>query len=106
MQAPLAKSNNIPPPPATTAAHVRTMRKGSSDHLAINIESESERFINDKGSDEDKGNFIKNSHSILSLMSLNLHELFFAGHAFKPLVTSGLIPRQGRTLADRVDGIW
>lgn len=82
------------------------MRKGSSDHLAINIESESERLINDKGSDEDKGNFIKNSHFILSLMSSNLRKLFFAGYAFKPLVTSGLIPRQGRTLADRVDGIW
>ncbi|XP_057776854.1 LOW QUALITY PROTEIN: trans-Golgi network-localized SYP41-interacting protein 1 [Salvia miltiorrhiza] len=76
----LPKSNNIPS--VSSAAHVRTLRKGSSDHLAINIESETERFINDKGSDEDKG------------------------HAFKPLVTSGMIPRQGRTLADRVDGIW
>ncbi|KAH6797810.1 hypothetical protein C2S52_022364 [Perilla frutescens var. hirtella] len=76
----VAKSNSIPS--VSSAAHVRTLRKGSSDHLAINIESESERFINDKGSDEDKG------------------------HAFKPLITSGLIPAQGRTVADRIDGIW
>lgn len=38
---------------------MRTLRKGSSDHLAINIESETERLINDKGSDEDKGEYIK-----------------------------------------------
>ncbi|KAL1565244.1 sporulation-specific protein 15-like isoform X1 [Salvia divinorum] len=76
----LGKSNNIPS--VSSAAHVRPLRKGSSDHLAINIESESERLINDKGHNEDKG------------------------HAFKPLVTSGMIPRQGRTVADRVDGFW
>lgn len=54
MQGALGKSNNIP-----SAAHVRTLRKSSSDHLAISIESESERLINDKGSDEDKGKYIQ-----------------------------------------------
>ncbi|XP_051116162.1 trans-Golgi network-localized SYP41-interacting protein 1 isoform X2 [Andrographis paniculata] len=76
----LGKSNNMPPVPY--AAHVRTLRKGSSDHLALNIDSDSERLIGNKESDEDKG------------------------HVFKSLNTSGLIPRQGRTVADRVDGIW
>ncbi|KAI3467641.1 hypothetical protein Pfo_024304 [Paulownia fortunei] len=76
----LGKNNNIPHVPS--AAHVRTLRKGSSDHLAINIDSESERLTNNKESDEDKG------------------------HVFKSLNTSGLIPRQGRTAADRIDGIW
>ncbi|KAK6160319.1 hypothetical protein DH2020_003700 [Rehmannia glutinosa] len=73
-------NNNIHP--VQSAAHARTLRKGSSDHLAINLDSESERFINNKESDEDKG------------------------HVFKSLNTSGLIPRQGRTVADRIDGIW
>ncbi|KAL8535228.1 hypothetical protein ACS0TY_011015 [Phlomoides rotata] len=76
----LGKSNNIPS--VSSAAHARTLRKGSSDHLAINIESESERLLNDKGSDEDKG------------------------HVFKSLIGTGLIPRQGRTVADRIDGVW
>ncbi|XP_042063648.1 myosin-11-like [Salvia splendens] len=75
----LGNSNNSP---VSSAAHVRPLRKGSGDHLAINIESESERLINDKGREEDKG------------------------HAFKPLVTSGMIPRHGRTVADRIDGFW
>ncbi|KAG8365977.1 hypothetical protein BUALT_Bualt17G0028200 [Buddleja alternifolia] len=61
-------------PSVPSAAHVRTLRKGSSDHLAINIDSDSERLINHKESDEDKG------------------------HLFKSLNTTGLIPRQGRTV--------
>ncbi|XP_042057201.1 sporulation-specific protein 15-like isoform X1 [Salvia splendens] len=76
----LGNSNSIPH--VSSAAHVRPLRKSSGDHLAINIESESERLINDKGREEDKG------------------------HAFKPLVTSGMIPRHGRTVADRIDGFW
>ncbi|KZV44422.1 CAP-Gly domain-containing linker protein 1 [Dorcoceras hygrometricum] len=73
-------SNSIPLAPS--AAHARTMRKGSSDHLAININAESERLMNSIEYDDDKG------------------------HIFKSLNTSGLIPRQGRTAADRIDGIW
>jgi hypothetical protein len=42
------------------ATHVRTLRKGSTDQLAINIDVESERLINNEGIDEDKG-----LHSIL-----------------------------------------
>ncbi|KAK4429746.1 hypothetical protein Salat_1275200 [Sesamum alatum] len=76
----LGKSNNIPH--VQSAAHVRTLRKGSNDHLAINIGSESERLINNEETDEDKG------------------------HLFKSLITTGLIPRQGRNVADRIDGIW
>jgi len=38
----------------STAAHARTMRKGSSDHLVLNIGSDSERLIAAQDSD-DKG---------------------------------------------------
>ncbi|GFP96073.1 hypothetical protein PHJA_001751400 [Phtheirospermum japonicum] len=76
----LGKNNTVTP--VQSAAHVRLLRKGSNDHLAINIDPESERLIDNKESDDDKG------------------------HIFKSLNNSGLIPRQGRTVADRVDGIW
>ncbi|EOY00771.1 Leucine-rich repeat-containing protein DDB_G0290503, putative isoform 1 [Theobroma cacao] len=68
--------------PVQSAAHVRTMRKGSTDHLSVNIDLESDRLINNEETDEDKG------------------------HLFKSLNTSGLIPTQGKLIADRVDGIW
>lgn len=32
--------------------------------------------------------------------------LFVTGHVFKSLNTSGLVPRQGKLIADRIDGIW
>lgn len=106
MQGPLV---NIPIPSAPSNAHVRTLRKGSSDHLAINIDSESDRLINKVDKDEDKG-------VILLRSLLSFHNFFFksslhwissiTGHAFKSLNTSGLVPRQGRILADRIDGIW
>ncbi|CAH2041074.1 unnamed protein product [Thlaspi arvense] len=68
---------------APSAAHVRTLRKGSSnDHLAISIDSESDHLVNKEETDEDKG------------------------HVFKSLNTSGLIPRHGKMIADRIDGIW
>lgn len=47
--------------PVPSAAHTRTMRKGSTDHLTINIDSESARLINSEETDEDKGMH----HSIL-----------------------------------------
>ncbi|XVF85128.1 hypothetical protein PTKIN_Ptkin17bG0093400 [Pterospermum kingtungense] len=72
--------NTISPVPSAT--HVRTMRKGSTDHLVLNIDSESDRLINNEETDEDKG------------------------HLFKSLNTSGLVPKQGKLIADRVDGIW
>ncbi|CAA7023612.1 unnamed protein product [Microthlaspi erraticum] len=68
--------------PVPTAAQVRTARKGSTDHLSINIDSESEHLMNHNETDEDKG------------------------HVFKSLNMSGLIPTQGKVIADRVDGIW
>ncbi|KAH0464228.1 hypothetical protein IEQ34_007014 [Dendrobium chrysotoxum] len=68
-------------PPAPASAHVRTTRKGSSEHLVLNIDSESEQLITS-------------------------HETDDKGHVFKSLNTSGLIPKQGRVIADRVDGIW
>ncbi|XWS34662.1 hypothetical protein CRYUN_Cryun21dG0056900 [Craigia yunnanensis] len=75
----LGKNTISPVPPA---AHVRTLRKGSTDHLALNIDLESDRLINNEETDEDKG------------------------HLFKSLNTSGLVPKQGKLIADRVDGIW
>lgn len=68
--------------PVPSAAHVRTMRKGSADHLALDVDLESNRLINNEETDEDKG------------------------HVFKSLNTSGLVPRQGKLIADRIDGIW
>ncbi|KAJ4916673.1 hypothetical protein Rs2_02223 [Raphanus sativus] len=68
--------------PVPTAAQVRTVRKGSADHLSINIDSESEHLMNNNETDEDKG------------------------HVFKSLNMSGLIPAKGKMIADRVDGIW
>ncbi|XP_056847558.1 trans-Golgi network-localized SYP41-interacting protein 1 isoform X2 [Raphanus sativus] len=65
-----------------TAAQVRVVRKASTDHLAINIDSESEHLMNHNEADEDKG------------------------HVFKSLNMSGLVPTQGKMIADRVDGIW
>ncbi|XVE92257.1 hypothetical protein REPUB_Repub01dG0081100 [Reevesia pubescens] len=41
--------------PVPSAVHVRTMRKGSTDHLALNIDSESDHLINSEETDEDKG---------------------------------------------------
>ncbi|XP_010556184.1 PREDICTED: myosin-11 isoform X2 [Tarenaya hassleriana] len=68
--------------PVSSSAQVRTIRKGSADHLAISIDSESEHLMNQNDTDEDKG------------------------HVFKSLNMSGLIPKQGKVIADRVDGIW
>ncbi|XP_034894399.1 trans-Golgi network-localized SYP41-interacting protein 1 isoform X2 [Populus alba] len=76
--------NGIAPVASSTAsaAHVRTMRKGSTDHLALNVDLESGSLINHEETDEDKG------------------------HVFKSLNTSGLIPKQGKSAADRIDSIW
>lgn len=76
--------NGISPVASSTAsaAHVRTMRKGSTDHLALNVDLESGSLINHEETDEDKG------------------------HVFKSLNTSGLIPKQGKSAADRIDSIW
>lgn len=41
--------------PAAFSAHARTLRKGSNDHLAIDIDSESDRLIKIEETDEDKG---------------------------------------------------
>ncbi|XP_071692343.1 uncharacterized protein [Rutidosis leptorrhynchoides] len=61
---------------------VRTLRKGSNDHLALNIDPESEYLIDKPETLEDKG------------------------HIFKSLHTSGLVPVQGKIIADRLDGLW
>ncbi|CAA7395972.1 unnamed protein product [Spirodela intermedia] len=67
--------------PVPAAAHARTTRKPSSDHLALNVDTESERLISSRGIDD-------------------------KGHVFKSLNTSGLIPKQGKHVADRIDGLW
>ncbi|GJW28811.1 retrovirus-related pol polyprotein from transposon TNT 1-94 [Tanacetum coccineum] len=59
------------------AAQMRSLRKGSNDQLAITIDSESDCLL-DKGS---------------------------ISHMFKSLNTSGLVPVQGKMIADRLDGI-
>ncbi|KAF8018531.1 hypothetical protein BT93_H3418 [Corymbia citriodora subsp. variegata] len=69
-------------PPVPSAAHARTMRKGSADHLALSVDMESNPLIGNQETDEDKG------------------------HVFKSLNTSGLIPKQGKLVADRIDSIW
>ncbi|XP_027099947.1 trans-Golgi network-localized SYP41-interacting protein 1-like [Coffea arabica] len=78
----LGQGKNVAVSSVPSAAHVRTLRKGSGDHLAISIDPESERLANNEQADEDKG------------------------HVFKSLNTSGLIPRQGKMIGDRIDGIW
>ncbi|WOL01334.1 hypothetical protein Cni_G10050 [Canna indica] len=65
----------------STAAQLRTMRKGSNDHLILNVDPESDRLITTQESDA-------------------------KGHVFKSLNTTGLIPKQGKSIADRIDGIW
>ncbi|XP_058195147.1 trans-Golgi network-localized SYP41-interacting protein 1-like [Rhododendron vialii] len=79
MQGPITKKAVAP---AAFTAHARTLHKGSNDHLAIDINSESDRLIKNEETDEDKG------------------------HIFKPLNTSGLVPLQGNMIADRIDGLW
>ncbi|KAJ1422658.1 hypothetical protein SESBI_12848 [Sesbania bispinosa] len=69
-------------PPVPSAAHVRNMRKGSTDHLALDIDVESDHLIKSADTDDDKG------------------------HMFKSLNTSGFVPKQGKLIADRIDGIW
>ncbi|KAL2332705.1 hypothetical protein Fmac_013918 [Flemingia macrophylla] len=68
--------------PVSLAAHVRNMRKGSTDHLALDISVESDNLLNRADKDEDKG------------------------HVFKSLNTSGFVPKQGKLFADRIDGLW
>lgn len=109
MQGPLGK-NSISPP----AAHVRTMRKGSTDHLVLNIASDSDPLLSAQETD-DKGLLsfqlslmIKMVLHVTLVCSINvlLLLILFAGHVFKSLNASGIIPKQGKTIADRVDGIW
>ncbi|KAK9060207.1 hypothetical protein SSX86_020911 [Deinandra increscens subsp. villosa] len=69
-------------PLAASAAQMRSLRKGSSEQLAITIDSESDRLLDKAETVEDKG------------------------HIFKSLHTSGLVPVQGKMIADRIDGIW
>nr|XP_043637938.1 nucleoporin nup211-like [Erigeron canadensis] len=69
-------------PLVPSAAQMRSLRKGSNDQLAITIDSESDRLLDKVETVEDKG------------------------HIFKSLHTSGLVPVQGKMIADRLDGIW
>ncbi|KAL8224544.1 hypothetical protein R6Q57_020019 [Mikania cordata] len=69
-------------PLVPSAAQMRSLRKGSSEQLAITIDSESDHLLDKAETVEDKG------------------------HIFKSLHTSGLVPVQGKMIADRIDGIW
>ncbi|XP_057837732.2 trans-Golgi network-localized SYP41-interacting protein 1 isoform X1 [Cryptomeria japonica] len=68
-------------PLATIVPHVRNLRKSSNDQLALNIDVESGQSISEFEDDE-------------------------KGHVFKSLVSSRLIPKVTRPIADRIDGIW
>lgn len=109
IQEPVGKSTISPVP---SAAHVRSMRKGSTDQLALDIDLESNRLINREETDEDKG-LRHNMFPSIPSSFLSLKKIFttflplpFAGHVFKSLNTSGLVPKQGKSIADRIDGIW
>ncbi|KAJ3696939.1 hypothetical protein LUZ61_000644 [Rhynchospora tenuis] len=65
----------------TSTAARMTTRKVSSDHLILNIGTETDRLI---AAQESEGK----------------------GHVFKSLNTSGLIPVQGKFIADKVDSAW
>lgn len=83
------------------------MRKGSTDHLALDINVESDHLINRADTDDDKGNYefpINVNCLIPKLEDLAID--YFAGHVFKSLNTSGFVPKQGKLIADRIDGIW
>ncbi|PKA57744.1 hypothetical protein AXF42_Ash015120 [Apostasia shenzhenica] len=71
----------ISKPSVSASTHARTTRKGSTDHLVLSVDSDSVPLITPQETDD-------------------------KGHVFKSLNTSGLIPKQGRLFADRVDGIW
>ncbi|XP_078435064.1 TGN-related, localized SYP41 interacting protein isoform X2 [Wolffia australiana] len=66
---------------AGSAVAMRITRKASSDHLVLSVDPESERLIGPPEIDD-------------------------KGHVFKSLNASGLIPKDGKHLADRIDGIW
>ena len=88
------------------------MRKGSTDHLALDIDGESNRLINNEETDEDKGSHhmihftYQTTEFLKHVKEFHIFLVFFPGHAFKSLNTSGLVPRQGKLIADRIDGIW
>ncbi|KAK1415794.1 hypothetical protein QVD17_31581 [Tagetes erecta] len=69
-------------PLVSSAAQMRSLRKGSNEQLAITIDSETERLLDKAATVEGKG------------------------HIFKSLHTTGLVPVQGKMIADRLDGIW
>ncbi|KAH9329760.1 hypothetical protein KI387_001868, partial [Taxus chinensis] len=67
-------------PLPTVVPHVRSARKSSNDQIALNIDVESGQSTSDL-EDDDKG------------------------HVFKSLISSRLIPKVTRPIADRIDGI-
>lgn len=77
----LGQSSNNSVSSVPVAPHVRSTRKASSDHLALNIDMDSDKSTSDREDDE-------------------------KGHVFKSLTSTGIIPKSTRSLADRIDGIW
>ena len=91
--------------PSPSAALVRNMRKGSTDHLALDVDGESDRLIRSTDIDEDKGNYkLYTTTAELNVEDSTIY--CFAGHVFQSLNTSGFVPRPGKLIADRIDGIW
>ncbi|GLJ18240.1 hypothetical protein SUGI_0322620 [Cryptomeria japonica] len=77
----LGQSSKTPLLSVPVAPHVRSTRKASSNHLALDIDVESDALAFDR-EDHDKG------------------------HAFKSLTTTGFIPKSTQPVADWIDGIW
>lgn len=59
MQGPIGKNTAVSS--VSSAAHARTLRKGSNDHLAIAVDPESQNLINNEQADDDKGSFFPNA---------------------------------------------
>lgn len=77
----LGQSSKTPLLSVPVAPHVRSTRKASSNHLALDIDVESNALTFDR-EDHDKG------------------------HAFKSLTTTGFVPKSTQPVADWIDGIW
>lgn len=64
-------------PLVPTAAQMRSLKKGSSEQLAITIDSESERLLDKAESVEDKGLVLKRISIVYSILGCIIWEAFY-----------------------------
>ncbi|GKE71197.1 hypothetical protein Tco_1529269, partial [Tanacetum coccineum] len=88
-------------PLVPSAAQMRSLRKGSDDHLSINIDPESDSLIDKHETVEDKGHKFKSLHT--SGLVPAKGKIIVTN--MKSLIQSGLVPAKGKIIADRLDGI-